>query len=76
MRSMQAGCAIEDDDDVLTGVGFTEGHMLTVKHDERDDFSIELDDASDVFRLLAEQDLTAVLLRLEQLRLELELEGV
>ena len=39
---------------------------------ERDDFEVELDDASDVFRLLAEQDVTAVLRRLAVLRLEFE----
>ena len=37
-----------------------------------DDFQVELDDASDVFRLLAEQDVTAVLRRLAVLRLEFE----
>ena len=39
---------------------------------ERDDFQVELDDASDVFRLLADQDLTAVQRRIHVLRLEFE----
>ncbi len=39
---------------------------------ERDDFQVELDDASDVFRLLADVDATAVLRRLAVLRLEFE----
>lgn len=43
--------------------------------EERDDFQVELDDASDVFRLLAEQDQEAVLMRLAVLRLEFEGEG-